>query len=284
MKAVIALSGLAGFLLFGPPLLHWNHVKHRHVVRVDRDVVARVAYEGQSRCRFEAQRSLTASVSLGELLHVVAGSGSLEVVGVAGLDEVRASARACASHEDFLEELQLTSRMEGRNLYVETEYPDWSDRMGGGERYARLDLRVEVPEGMAADIRDSSGEMALSNLGDVVVDDSSGEIEAYGIQGNIRIDDSSGEITLRDVTGDVEIDDGSGEIDLSAVGGSVVIDDGSGEISVEDVEGSVRVARDGSGGIEVDGVGGDFVVERDGSGSIEFRNVTGRVDVPRKRR
>ena len=284
MKTVIALSGLAGFLLFGPPLYHAKHVKHRHLVQLDRDVVAKVAVEAQSRCRFEAERSLTASASLGSLLHVIAGSGSLEVVGVAGLDEVRASAQACASHEEFLEKLQLTSRLEGSNLYVETEYPDWSEWPGGGERYARLDLRVEVPEGMAADVKDSSGEMALSNLGDVVVDDSSGEIEAYGIRGNIRIDDSSGEITLRDVTGDVEIDDGSGEIDLSTVGGSVVIDDGSGEISVGDVEGSVRVVRDGSGSIEVDGVGGDFVVERDGSGGIEYRNVTGRVDVPRKRR
>jgi hypothetical protein len=251
---------------------------------LDRDVVAKAVGEAQSRCRFEAERNLTASAGLGDLLHVVAGSGSLEVVGVAGLDEVRATARACASHEEFLGDLQLASSRDGSNLYVETAYPDWSNWMGGGERYARLDLRVEVPEGMSADIRDSSGEMALSNLGDVVVDDSSGEIEAYGIRGSIRIDDSSGEIRVSDVTEDVEIEDGSGEIDLSSVGGSVTIDDGSGEIDVRDVNGTVTVVRDGSGSIVVDGVGGDFVVQRDGSGSIDFRNVTGRVDVPRKRR
>jgi len=284
MKAVIALSGLAGFLLFGPTLMHSNHVEHRHAVRVDPDVVAKVAVKVQSQCRFEAERSLTAPASPAGRLHLMAGSGSMEVVGVAGLDEVRASARACASHEEFLQDLQLTSRTEGSTLYVETGYPDWSGRIGLGERYARLDLRLEVPEGFAADIRDSSGGMALSNLGDVVIDDSSGEIEAHGLLGDIRIDDSSGEITLRDVAGDVEIDDGSGEIGLFGMGGSVVITDGSGEINVEDVDGTVRVVRDGSGSIEVDGVGGDFVVERDGSGSIRFRNVAGRVDIPRKSR
>jgi hypothetical protein len=284
MKAVIALSGLAGFILFGPNLWHLHRVEHRHVIRIDSDAVTDVAVRAQSQCRFEAERSLTVPAGVNELLHVTAKSGSLEVVGVPGLDEVRASARACASHEEFLEELRLTSRREGSNLYVETSYPDLSGWMGGGQRYARLDLRLEVPEGIAADIRDSSGEMTVSNLGDAVIDDSSGEIEAHGIQGDIRIHDSSGEITLWDVTGSVEIDDGSGEINLSTVGGTVTIDDGSGEIDVRDVDGTVRVVRDGSGSIEVNGVGGDFIVERDGSGSIEFRNVTGQVDVPRKRR
>jgi hypothetical protein len=284
MKSVIALSGLAGFLLFGPKLFHSNHVTHAHVIRVDHDVIADVAVEVQGQCWYEADRSLTVPASSRDLLRVVAGSGSLEVVGVAGLGEVRASARACASHEEFLEELQLTSGRDGSNLNVETRYPDWSRWRGMGERYARLDLRLEVPEGMMADIRDSSGGMVLSDLGDLAIDDSSGEIEAHGVQGSVRIDDSSGEIILRDVTGNVEIDDGSGEIDLSGIGGSVTIDDGSGGIRAGDVGGTVRVARDGSGSIEVDGVGGDFVVERDGSGSIDFRNVTGRVDVPRKRR
>ena len=78
MKAVIALSGLAGFLLFGPPIFHATRVKHRHLVQLDRDVVATATVEAQSRCRFEAERNLTASAGLGDLLHVVAGSGSLE--------------------------------------------------------------------------------------------------------------------------------------------------------------------------------------------------------------
>jgi len=257
MKAVIALSGLAGFLLIGPGLLHSHNAPIRHVVRVDAHAVTHVAMDVQSRCKFEEELSLSVPVGAGNALELLAGSGSLEVMGVPGLQEVRAVARA---------------------------YPDFSGMRGWGNRYARLDLRVEVPEGMVADIRDSSGEMILADLGALTIQDSSGEIEVHSIRGSVWIEDSSGAIGLWDVTGDVEIDDGSGEIEISGVGGMVTIDDGSGEIDVEDVEGTVLVVRDGSGSIEVDGVGGDFIVERDGSGSIDFSDVQGRVDVPRKRR
>jgi len=284
MKTVIALSGLAGLVLFGPPILHFHHASHTRVVDVDTHVATHVLHNAQSQCRFEAERTLAVPASDGDRLRLTAGSGSLEVVGVGGLDEVRATARACASHEEFLEDLQLASARDGSTLVVETRYPDWGNQGGWGQRYARLDLRLEVPEGMMADIRDSSGEMKVANLGDLVIDDSSGEIEVRDIRGSVRIDDSSGEINLWAVTGNVEIKDGSGEIDVSEVGGMLTVDDGSGEINARDVDGTVRVVRDGSGSIEVDGVGGDFVVERDGSGSIHFRNVAGTVDVPRKRR
>ena len=284
MKAVIALSGLAGLVLFGPGLLRSHNPTHRRVIHMDTHASAHAVDLGRDRCRFEAEREMTAPVNFGEELRVLAGSGSLEVVGVDGLDEVRAVARACASHEEFLEDLRLTADGDGATLLIETHYPDGSKLRSWGQRYARLDLRLEVPEGLLADIRDSSGWMSLSNLGDLVIDDSSGEIEVHSIQGFVWIDDSSGEITLWDITGDVEIEDGSGEIDLSGVGGMVTIDDGSGEIRAMDIDGTVRVVRDGSGSIEVDGIGGDFIVERDGSGGIDFSNVTGKVDVPRRRR
>jgi len=284
MKAVIALSGLAGFLLFAPGILHSHGATGKHVVHVDTHAVVHMASDAQSQCKFENELSISMPVGAGDALKLLAGSGSLEVTGVAGLREVRAVARACASEEEFLEDLDLTAEMSGSNLVMETHYPDFSGRGGWGNRYARLDLRIEVPEGMAADIEDSSGEIVLANLGGLTLDDSSGEIEAHGIHGSVWIKDSSGEIGLWDITGDVEIDDGSGEIEVSGVSGMVTISDNSGEIDVRDVEGDVRVVRDGSGSIDVDGVGGDFIVERDGSGSIDFDNVRGKVDLPRRRR
>jgi hypothetical protein len=287
MKVVIAASGLAGLLLFGPSFSHSHHGSGAHAVHVDAhvaaDVATHVAHGVQSRCEYEEELTLSAAVGRGDVLKVLAGSGLLDVDGVEGLTEVRAVARACASHREFLEEMDLTSEMDGGRLVIETHYPDFDGMRGWGNRYARLDLRLEVPMGMAADIEDSSGEMALSGLGDLTVDDSSGEIEIRGITGDVSIEDSSGEIQLWDVTGDVEIDDGSGEVGLENIRGSVTIEDGSGEIDARDVEGTFRVTRDGSGSIEVDGVGGDFVVERDGSGGISYRNVSGRVDIPRRR-
>jgi hypothetical protein len=284
MKAVIVLSGLAGFVLFGPKLIHSHHVTHHHAIRVAPGVAAHMGNVGQSSCEFEEELTFDVGVGSGDVLRVYAGSGSLEVVGVDGLGQVRAVARACASHREFLEELDLTAEMEGSALVVRTHYPDFRGTGGWNNRYARLDLRMEVPGGMVADIQDSSGGIRVEGLGALTIQDGSGEIEAIDIAGAVEIDDSSGEVDLRNVTGDVVIDDGSGEINVIDMRGDLIIEDGSGEIDVEGVEGSVRVIRDGSGSIAVEDVSGDFIVERDGSGSIRHSGVSGRVDIPRKGR
>lgn len=310
MKSVIILSALVGAVLLGPGHLSSRDASVKPRVHAESGVPveagANPAMEGalelhsvvrrhlrvraaghpgsdvQSRCRYEAERTLDVSAGTGDEFRLRAGSGSLEVMGVAGLDEIRVVARACASDEDYLEDLRLSSERNGTEIFVDTHYPDM-DRWSWGNRYARLDLEVQVPEGMVADIRDSSGEMTIGHMGSLRIQDGSGEIEVFSIQGDVFIDDNSGEIALRDVTGDVEIDDGSGEMDLVGIGGRVTISDGSGEMDIRDVGGTVRVIRDGSGSIDVDGVGGDFIVERDGSGSINFRDVQGRVDIPRRR-
>ena len=261
MKGLIVAVGLTGFL-----------------------ALSVIPLNAQGRCRYEEERTLTVPVESRQELRLDAGSGFLEVVGVDGLTEIRARARACASREEYLEELELTWEDRGSTVLLETHYPDLDGWWGGGNRYARLDLTVEVPEGMAAEIRDSSGEILIRDLGDLVVDDGSGELEISKVHGSLRIDDGSGEIMVWDVEGDVEIDDGSGEMELEGIGGTVTLADNSGDVDIRDVQRTVRVLRDGSGSIDVDGVGGDFIVERDGSGDIEFRNVAGRVDIPRKKR
>lgn len=329
MKAVIAISALAGVVLtgvVGAAVLGYRaidarrHSHHQvHTVKIEK-VSSGDSWVGQDQCRFQAERSFTENVSSGDALRVEAGSGSLDVVGVPGLAEVRAVAKACASHEEFLDDLRLSSDMEGSTLHVRTHYPEWGRRWSGGNRYARLDLRLEVPEGMAADIQDGSGEMALTGLGDlnvddgsgeialsdingrVYLDDGSGEIEASGVNGPMRIHDSSGEIVVNGMVGDLEIQDssgevsiqglsgnldlqdGSGEIELEGIAGTVTLQDGSGEIDASGIEGTFHVVRDGSGSINVDGVGGDFIVEADGGGSIHHSDVAGTVDIPKKKR
>jgi hypothetical protein len=330
MKTVIALSALAGVALtgavgaaiLGPRLIHArNHAQvHVHTVTLDKLVSSGESWDGQEQCRFEVERSFTEAVGSGDDLHLTAGSGSLDIVGIDGLGEVRAVARACASHEEFLEDLFLTSDMTGSTLRVETHHPEMRRGWSGGNRYARLDLRMEVPAGMAARIQDGSGEMELANLGALTVqdgsggivvqeiqgavtiddgsgeiqafqiqgplsiDDGSGEIEVHGVVGTVEIDDSSGEIVVHDMTGDLTIDDSSGEIDLDGIGGSVTISDGSGEIDAQNVEGTFLVLSDGSGSIAVDGVGGDFIVESDGGGSISHSDVVGTVRIPKRKR
>jgi hypothetical protein len=301
MKAVILLSGLAGLAIFGPPVLR-SRAHHHEVSIVVHELSHSQAVRGeQSDCRFESERSITSPAGSVEGLKLRAGSGSLEVVGVEGITEIQAVGRACASHEDLLNEIQLTSEMAGSSLVMETHYPNLSG-IRGGNRYARLDLRVEVPAGMAAEIEDGSGEMTVSDLGSLMVKDGSGDLVISGIRGDLTVDDGSGELDIRGVSGSVTLEDGSGEVFLEGadsnveihdssgelqirgVGGSLTLYDSSGEVNIQDVAGFVKVVQDSSGDIVVNNVGSDFIVERDGSGGIRYENVGGSVDIPQKKR
>lgn len=242
------------------------------------------AWQG-AECRFEDTRTVAMDVDGTLALLVLAGSGELEVEGQAGLDRVEAVARACASHEEDLAELRLTLEREGSEVVLSAHYPDDSHRRSwDGNHYARLDLRVRMPLGMAASLKDSSGEMVVSGTGALDIDDSSGSISVRDARGPVTIDDSSGEVEVRGVKGDLEIRDGSGEIFLSGIEGSVAVRDGSGEVEVEEVTGDVVILGDGSGSISVRDVGGDFRVRADGSGGIRYSGVAGVVDIPRDKR
>lgn len=240
-------------------------VAPRVVVNVRPTIVSRVQVRHSGACTFELDRELTVPLDGAEHLAIRAGAGELHVEGQADLENVVVVGRVCASHEEHVDQLDLrVERARSGALTLITEYPEqrsWS----GGDNTARIDLTVLVPLGMAVDIDDSSGDISVSGVGDLRVDDSSGSIRAFLVSGSVEIDDSSGDVEVEDVSGDVFIDDGSGSLDVRGVQGSVML-------------------RDGSGDIDVRTVAGDLRVERDGSGSVRHSGVEGRVDVPQKRR
>lgn len=237
--------------------------------------------QARENCRHEAQRTATVAAAGARALMAKVGAGSLKIEGRAGLDRVVVRGRACASSERLLESVQLRAERGGSDVRIESVLPEqrWSLT---GHSYASLDLVIEVPARMAADITDGSGAIELTNLGAVTITDGSGEIEGTSLHGDVRVHDGSGGITLTDLGGAVNIRDGSGSIDLRSVGGEVVIVDGSGEIGIRGARTSVRIS-DGSGNIDVADVSGNLTVENDGSGGIEHANVRGSVDIPRRR-
>lgn len=232
-------------------------------------------------CRHEEQRSADVDAGGARQLTIKAGAGSLRIEGKAGLNRVVIRGRACASDAGLLDEIELRADRRGSDVVVEAMQRDrgWSFT---GNRYARLDLVIEVPARIAAEIADGSGSIHISNLGEVSITDGSGEIVATDVHGDMRIQDGSGSIELTDVGGAVDIHDGSGSIHLRNIGGLIDVTDGSGEIDVRTAMNSIRIS-DGSGGIEVADVAGDFTVTRSGSGGIGYSNVKGRVDIPDRR-
>lgn len=227
--------------------------------------------------RQELQRELDAATLEGVLIE--AEAGSLEVVG-ADVDRVTVRAVLCASDDDLAAQSRLVVEERQGAAWIEADLAD-----GGGWRndYARMDLTIEMPRSLAADIEDGSGEIVVRSIAAVRIDDGSGSLDVEDIEGAVRIDDGSGDIRVRNV-GSVEVEDGSGGLEIAGVRGGVVVEeDGSGEIDIRSVAGDVRINEDGSGSIEVVGVGGDFILEDDGSGSVRYRDVEGRVSVPPSR-
>jgi hypothetical protein len=193
-------------------------------------------------------------------------AGSLRVAGVAGLREVRVRGTARASEAAGSTRSGSTPAATATSCACGPTSPDhvhvgrWDGRSG----YRALDLVVEVPEGIDADVTDGSG-----------------DLEVQGV-GALTLEDGSGEVRIRDVRS-ADVRDGSGDVHIDGVRGDVRLEDGSGSLSVARVDGAVRVERDGSGEVDVRDVAGDLVVDRSRGEGIRYENVRGRVEVPEPR-
>ncbi len=232
--------------------------------------------------QYTAPRNATVNASGARIVEVEAAAGTLRVEGKPGLTQVEVTGTARASSQSLLNDIRLIAQRNGDRVFIKADIPDhdgWDDDYG-----ASLDLVVQVPQGMNADISDGSGDAKIYNVGDLEMGDGSGELLIDGAQ-SVRVTDGSGSLTIENVRGDVSVNDGSGDIDVRNVAGSFIVEsDGSGGINATDVRGSVIVRNDGSGGIDVNKVGKDFRVENKGSGDIEYADVTGTVDIPDNRR
>lgn len=236
-------------------------------------------------CAHEQEIQVTLDLTNTELLSVLAGAGDLEIRGNVGGNVAVATGRVCASKAEWLAEADLVTR-EGTEASIAVSLPDVDNGWNiTGNRYVYMDLVVEVPDNIALDVKDSSGDMDVISTGTITVRDSSGDIDLEDINGDIYLNDSSGDIDLRDINGNVTVvQDSSGDIYGQDIVGMVLVErDSSGDIRFEDVRDDFIVERDSSGDVVARSVGGDFKVLRDSSGDISHRNVSGNVDIPKEK-
>jgi DUF4097 and DUF4098 domain-containing protein YvlB len=205
-------------------------------------------------CRHSADRSTTISAAGIETVAIRAAAGSLSIVGESGSDQIRVEARACASRSRDLDEIELLTDREGNEARIEAS-------IDSDVRRGRLDLRISLPDRLAVEVDDSSGDADIRGVSSLLMRDGSGDIEIY------------------DVAGEVAVEDGSGDLWVSRSGSLLVLDDGSGDIEIESIRGDVVVRDDGSGDIDVVDVGGDLRIGDSGSGDVDYERVAGSVDV-----
>ncbi len=241
-----------------------------------------IAADAQAECKFERLLDQSLDVSGSQSLAIAAGAGDLEIAGVSGSDEVKISGKICVSEQQWLDEARLETSS-GDRAEINVVLPDVS---GGwslwGSKYAYMDLELEVPEGLALQLRDSSGDIEIEDILSLSIQDSSGDIEIRNAAGLVEIKDSSGDIEVRGLQGDFTIiSDSSGDIRGSDIAGNVLVKaDSSGDIRFTEVGKDVVVERDSSGDIIAENVGGDFRVLKDSSGKICSEDITGEVVIP----
>ena len=233
---------------------------------------------------YTAPRNAVVDASGARLVEVEGGAGTLRVEGKAGLRQVEVSGTARASSQHYLNQIRLIAERRGDVVFIKADIPEENWRNNDNSSGA-LDLVIQVPQGMNAEISDGSGDLKVLNVGSLEAADGSGDFSVSGAAGTVHITDGSGNLLIENVGGDVTVTDGSGDVDVRNVTGSFTVEsDGSGSIYATDIRGSVIVQNDGSGEIDVNKVGRDFKVESKGSGSIDYTAVTGQVDVPDRRR
>jgi hypothetical protein len=235
---------------------------------------------------YTAPRNAAVDATGARAVEVEAAAGSLRVEGKPGLRQVQVTGLARSSSQQFLNQIKLIAERRGDVVFIKADIPDHDWGRGYRDDHsAGLDLVIEVPQGINAEVSDGSGEAKVLNVGSLEASDGSGEFSVESAAGSVRITDGSGSLTIQNVGGDVRVSDGSGDIEVRNVTGSFTVQsDGSGGIHARDVRGSVVVESDGSGSIEVDQVGRDFRVESKGSGSIDYSAVSGQVDIPERHR
>lgn len=217
-------------------------------------------------------------------LVVDCGAGYLKIKGVKGLEqlEVRATIVVKGIDEDEMDDLikdsvKLSLEKRGSKAVLVSKFESGIFKSLFGRKSGRIDLDVRVPEKINLDIDDGSGFIEIFNIdGNLDMDDGSGSMVIEDVTGYAKIDDGSGGIEMENIGGDINLDDGSGGIEINKAGGDVDVDDSSGSLTIYEVKGSV-VVSDGSGSILIDGVDKDVNIKRAGSGSLTVRNVKGQV-------
>jgi hypothetical protein len=233
---------------------------------------------------FTGPRNSVVDAAGARAVQVEAGAGTLRIEGRPGLRQVQIRGTARSSSQEVLNQIKLIAERRGDVVFIKSDIPEQNWRSWDDNYSAALDLVIEVPQGINADIADGSGEMHILNVGSVEASDGSGSLSIDGA-GAVSINDGSGEVTIDNIRGDVRVSDGSGDINVRNVTGSFTVKrDGSGGISATDIRGSVVVENDGSGEIDATKIGRDFTVESKGSGAINYREVSGQVDIPERPR
>jgi hypothetical protein len=244
-------------------------------------LLAPLAALASEHCQYQAPRNLKADLAGVRSVRIEVNSYDLHVDGVAGMQGLELTGRACASDKAMLDRLTVAQHREGDRLVIELGGNGHFGLHLFGSSYSDLQVNVKLPADLPVNVDVGSGDAAVSGVAELESHVGSGDLHVHGIAGRFKAGVGSGDIDANDV-GSVEIGSvGSGDFKARGIKGDARIGSiGSGDLSLSHVGGSVHADTLGSGDLSVDDVAGDFHLGAKGSGDVNHRDVKGRISVP----
>ncbi|MEP6940909.1 MAG: DUF4097 family beta strand repeat-containing protein [Rudaea sp.] len=251
-------------------------------------------------CAFTAERTLDIDPAGLSALRFELTSSDLQVQGVPGLAKIEVRGRACASQQDWLDELNITQSRAGGKVVVRPAPRESHTSLGNS--YGYIDFHVRVPATLALEVDTHSGDADITHVAALDFSSHSGDLKLDGVTGAASLKvasgdviasdvgsldlrgSGSGDVTAKEVRGEVKVGNvGSGDLHFTDVRGGVSVDSvGSGDMQVDRVGGDVFVGSIGSGDIDAQHVTGSLIVKAAGSGDIHHREIGGRVEIPKR--
>ncbi len=177
-----------------------------------------------------AGRSLAIRNTWGDIRLEPSADGRLHLDAV-----TRAWGRDQAEARRNLDQLRITARDEDTGFTVRVEPP-----AGDLPRRVRVDLKAQVPTGVAVDAALARGDVDARGLGgDLAISVISGDVSIRDHQGSVRIESAKSDAALERVAGDVQVSTKHGDVTLTDIGGRADVSVLHGDISVSRVKGDV---------------------------------------------
>ncbi len=238
--------------------------------------VIHVGHASSSSANVEIDQQMNLDASSLTELFIENGAGSIHLVGVKELTEIKVTANILTTDDH---NYKLSLKKEGDKAVLIAKHnhsSSWGTNWSSSS--PKIDLQVSMPINMMLEIDDGSGSINIETLNNnVTIDDGSGSIVVRNVNGMVNIEDGSGDLTVEKVTGNVDIDDGSGSIVVSNITGDARVIDGSGDMTISYISGVVYI-EDGSGDIDVYNTKG-LTVNEAGSGDLNINAINGPVNI-----
>jgi hypothetical protein len=251
-------------------------------------------YFGQEEFVYEETEEITPPFP--SSLHIINAHGHVEVEGadqdsISVLFEKRIFRRKQSQADETAENLRMTIDKDGTNILISTNREDFR------KRRFRTNFKVVIPKDMAVNVRNSYGEVRVSQTGETEIKNPNGRVYAENITGNLiiknsykevevgniyadcRIDSKNSTVIALDVEGNTNIDQRYGKIHLENIGQSATVNGSYAEVYAQNVMGSFDI-RTSYKKIDLSEVGP--VKIRANNSRIEIKGAKDSVDIENK--